>query len=550
MANPRPPSVLNAAQALLPGSARLRVETPDGVSFEHPLQAPCTIGRHPHCALLLDDREVSKEHARIEILGREFWVRDLQSSNGTFVNGQRTGAQQLRAGDRIRLGATTLTLLLPPSPSAPPRGITVLEADRVLSNVLASVRGVDADQFRPAEAIPSGEALRQDYEKLRVAFEFQRQIGGETSVEVVLDRLLDFAFDMLRADNGAVLVKRADGSLDVQVVRRRAGQTDDMAVSGLLLSRVLESREGFLTADAVMDQRFVASKSIVAHGIRSAMAVPLVAKGEVLGVIFLDTRERTGAFTDKDLRILAALGAQAAGVLESTELRRRLQAEERQRESLSRFLPPGLVDQVAKGEVTLPDTGEQRNVTVLFADIRGFTSLAETQAPHDVVRMLKGYFELMAEAVFDQRGIVDKFIGDAVMALWGAPEPLEDAPLRACRAAVEMQTKLAVFNLRRRAAGQPDIGVGIGINTGSAVVGLMGSIRRPEYTAIGDTVNVASRLCGLAKAGQVLISGATAQGVGRQLGVNALPDVQVKGRAQRVSVYEVSLGLLESTLVR
>ncbi len=195
---------------------------------------------------------------------------------------------------------------------------------------------------------------------------------------------------------------------------------------------------------------------------------------------------------------------------------------------------------MAKGEVKLADAGELREITVLFADIRGFTPLAETQPPAQIVRMLKQYFELMAETVFGHRGIVDKYIGDALMALWGAPEPLDDAPLRACRAALEMQAKLVLFNSGRATCGEPPIGVGIGINSGPAVVGLMGSSRRPEYTAIGDTVNVASRPCGLARAGQVLTSGSSAGFVGNALSTNRHSDAQVKGRAQRVSVFEVT----------
>jgi adenylate cyclase len=518
---------------------------PDGTSHEVMLEGSCSIGRNPTSDLQLSDPEVSKDHAVIEPTRQGFRIRDLDSSNGTFVNERRVQQRSLASGDEILVGSTRIRFRGDDSRLTGPSrgGVTVIDGEQVLSNVLASVRGEEAGQFLPAAEIFSAEALRYDYEKLRLALEFQRQVGGKTSVDEVLAGLLDFAFGTLRADNGAILVKGSSGRLDVQFVRRRTGQSGDLVVSATLLSQVMATREGFLTADAVMDQRFTASQSIVAHGIRAAMAVPLVAKGEVLGVIFLDTRERTGAFTENDLRILAALGAQAAVVLESADLQRRLHAEERQRENLARFLPPVLVDQVAKGEVKLADAGELREITVLFADIRGFTPLAETQPPAQIVRMLKEYFELMAETVFDHRGIVDKYIGDALMALWGAPEPLEDAPLRACRAALEMQAKLLLFNSGRATRGEPPIGVGIGINSGPAVVGLMGSSRRPEYTAIGDTVNVASRLCGLARPGQVLTSGSTASLVAGALPTKPHSDAQVKGRAQRVAVFEISTAL-------
>jgi adenylate cyclase len=533
---------------------RLWVQTEDGHSFEHPLAASCTIGRHPNNTLQLGDREMSKEHATIESSEGGYRVRDLGSSNGTFVNGQRVRESMLREGDEIRLGATRLIFRTKPMAgsvgrTAPPSfagglrrgGFTVLESSNLFSNVLASLPGEEGAEFRPAAAIQGVEALRADYEKLRAALEFHRQVGAESGPEGVLMKTLSTAFEMLKADNGAILLRDSQGNLSIEGVRRRQvkGVEDQVVVSATLIKRVIEGREGVLTADAIMDERFVASKSIVAQGIRSAMAVPLIAKNEVLGVLFLDTRERTGAFTDRDLRVATAIASQCASVLEAAELRRRLQSEERQRENLARFLPPVLVDRVTQGQLQLQDAGELRPVTVLFSDIRGFTSFAETSEPAEVVSMLKDYFELMADVVFNHRGIVDKFIGDAVMALWGAPEALDDAPLRACRAALEMQSKLAAFNAQRKGEGRLDIGVGVGINSGLAVVGLMGSSRRPEYTAIGDTVNVASRLCGLAEPGQVLVSGETARLVGSGLDFNPLPDAKVKGRQKRVTVFQV-----------
>ncbi len=529
----------------------------DGKEVVQPLGQRCTLGRHPANVLQLEDREVSKEHAVIEHTQGQFRIKDLQSSNGTFVNGRRISEFLLRDGDEIRLGATRLGFRVGggPVPAVRTSGFTVMGGGGVLSNVLASERADESADFKPEAAIRDGEALRRDYEKLRAALEFQRQVGVETELSAVLDKTLAAAFDMLKADNGAILLKGAEGGLHIEAVRRRTdGQNqDEVVVSATLLDRVMKSREGVLTADAIMDERFVSSRSIIAQGIRSAMAVPLITKGEVRGVIFLDTRERTGAFTDKDLRVLSAIGSQAASAIESAELHRRLAAEERERDNLARFLPPVLVDQVAKGELHLQDAGELRPVTVLFSDIRGFTSMSENNPPQQVVSMLKQYFELMADAVFYQRGIVDKFIGDAVMALWGAPEPLPDAPARACLAALEMQDRMRDFNAERVQSSLPPIGVGIGINTGLAVVGLMGSSRRPEYTAIGDTVNVASRLCGLAAAGEILISAETAHGAGGRIAAKPLPAAQVKGRTQRVSVFKLippDLYAAESTFVR
>jgi adenylate cyclase len=528
-----------------PASApRLLIDHPDGRRVEFTIDRTCTLGRHPANTIQLEDREVSKEHAVIELWEGAYRLRDLRSSNGTFVNGRRVPELRLRNGDEIRLGTTRLIFWLGAGQPVGARatGFTVAQGPGAAASVVASIPSDEAARrFKPEAAIQDVELLRSDYEKLRAAMEFQRQVGAETELSMILEKTLLASFEMLRADNGAILLKGADGALHIEAVRRRnpAQQAEEVVVSETLLDRVMAQREGLLTADAITDERFQASKSILAHGIRSAMAVPLISKGEVRGVLFLDTRERTGAFTDKDLRVLSAIGAQAAAALESAELRWRLQAEERKRSNLARFLPPVLVEQVARGELHLEDAGELRQVTVLFSDIRGFTSLAELSEPQEVVRMLKEYFELMAEVVFEHRGIVDKYIGDSVMALWGAPEPLEDGPARACHAALEMQVKLEEFNARRQREMRLPIAVGVGINTGLAVVGLMGSSRRPEYTAIGDTVNVASRLCGLAGAGEILVSAETARGAGQAVTTRSLPAAQVKGRAQRVPVFQV-----------
>jgi adenylate cyclase len=523
---------------------RLLLERADGQRLEFTLDKMCTIGRHPSNLVQLEDREVSKEHAVIDLAEGAYRLRDLGSSNGTFVNGRRVVELRLRNGDEIRVGTTRLVFWLGAGEPIPHRatGFTVAQqGPGAAASVVASVRSVEAPHFKPEAAIRDVDLLRSDYEKLRAAMEFQRQVGAETDLSQILEKTLAASFDMLRADNGAILLKGPDGALHIEAVRRRNpdASAEEVVVSETLLDRVMKKREGLLTADAIMDERFQSSKSILAQGIRSAMAVPLVSKGEVRGVLFLDTRERTGAFTDKDLGVLSAIGSQAAAALESAELRWRLQAEERKRSNLSRFLPPVLVEQVARGELQLEDAGELRQVTVLFSDIRGFTSLAELSEPQEVVRMLKEYFELMADIVFEHRGIVDKYIGDAVMALWGAPEPLEDGPARACRAALEMQAKLQEFNARRQREMRLPIAVGVGINTGLAVVGLMGSSRRPEYTAIGDTVNVASRLCGLAGPGEILVSAETARGAGDTVATRSLPAAQVKGRAQRVPVFQV-----------
>ena len=183
--------------------------------------------------------------------------------------------------------------------------------------------------------------------------------------------------------------------------------------------------------------------------------------------------------------------------------------------------------------------GTRRTITVLFADLRGFTTLSEANPPEMVVGLLNRFFTLMSEVIFRHGGTLDKYIGDGVLALFGAPYATERDAVKAVRAAIDMQRAVQQFNRELAAAGQADIGVGIGINTGSAIVGFIGSDTRLDYTAIGDTVNTAARLEQRAHAGQIIISEHTMQAVDASVNYIVLEAVQVKGRTAKLQIGEV-----------
>lgn len=179
----------------------------------------------------------------------------------------------------------------------------------------------------------------------------------------------------------------------------------------------------------------------------------------------------------------------------------------------------------------------RREATVLFADVRGFTSLSEALDPAEVLQLLNSYFTRMLEVVAEAEGYVNKFIGDAVMVVFNAPMDQPDHAARAVRCAVQMQLALAELNRSGRLL-RP-LAIGIGVNTGPLVAGNLGSERRAEYTVIGDTVNVASRLTGTAKAGDVVIGGSTAQQVEGTIPFEALPPLVVKGKSQPLAAFRL-----------
>ena len=526
---------------------RLTGRMPDGRVAEFALEPKTTLGRHPANTLRLADREVSKEHATIEKMGNHYLLRDLGSSNGTFVNGRRVRELRLRDGDEIALGNSRLIFHSGDGtqpPTAP--GVTVVANAQSIPAFLAQIDQVAQNEFRPADEISDVASLKQDYEKLRIAHEFQRQVGLERSIEKLGEKILKVAFQLLPADNGVLfLVDDATGQLQPQAKLHRNNKEQEVILSDTVLKRVSETRSGVLTADAIIDQRFSSSESIVAQGIRSAMAVPLLTSKdgtgqvEVGGLLFIDTRDRTNAFSEKDLKVLSGIAGQAAIALENAGLARKIETEAVARAELSRFLSPAVAEMVVKGQVELLRQGRLAEVSCLFADIRGFTTMAESDSPQETVAMLNDFFTACASVVFRHEGNLDKFIGDCVMAVWGPPSPHPDDAARVLRAALEMQQAVDLVNERREAAGKNRILVGIGVNTGQAVVGYMGSADRHEFTAIGDSVNTAARLCGLAKGGDVVATDATVRQAGGGFITEAMPLAQVKGKEKGVVIHRV-----------
>ncbi|HEY9599097.1 MAG TPA: adenylate/guanylate cyclase domain-containing protein, partial [Cyanophyceae cyanobacterium] len=214
--------------------------------------------------------------------------------------------------------------------------------------------------------------------------------------------------------------------------------------------------------------------------------------------------------------------------------------EKRLKSTMYRYMTQELAEQLlSSGDAKLG--GDRKDVSVLFSDIRGYTNLVESMEPEEVVSMLNEYFGLMAEPIFTHKGTLDKYIGDAIMAVFRSPAQLEDHGWRAVQTALEMRASLRDFNVHRLAQNKKPIRIGIGIHSGTAISGNIGHSRRMEFTVIGDDVNLASRLEGTTKlyGCDIAISGCTYQSCSDRLWVRELDSVRVKGKTQPVSIYEV-----------
>jgi adenylate cyclase len=308
-----------------------------------------------------------------------------------------------------------------------------------------------------------------------------------------------------------------------------------------IVERVLTTKGGLLTSDAQVDKELRRSETIVGARIRSALCVPLVVRDDVLGVIHLSSMSLAGAYEAKDLALLRAIAQPAALAVANARLRRKIEEEAATRAELSRFLSPALVEKAVRNELDLDTAGDKVQCTIMFSDIRGFTSISDGAAPEQVVSMLNEYFDAMVEVVFQYGGTLDKFIGDGMMAVWGTPVQAPDDAVRAVRAALDMRRALEeIVNAARVSRGEEPLVCGYGIATGRVVAGAMGARRRLDFTVIGDTVNLASRLCGQARGGQLLVDEHTERII-RAAGLSslALEPRQIKGFARPVPVFEV-----------
>lgn len=562
--------------------AKLVIIGPDGPQ-ERDLATVNSLGRHPNNSIQLLDRIVSKEHCFVELRGNRWVLRDLGSLNGTYINDQRVAGESfLSHGDQIALGNTRavfqdVAAVPPPSAAlsaqvplvtkpvgrnvppigAPPRAppppagpVVVAPTERPLQSVRNVTIGgaqmeshvrtkiaAEMQQFLPERSLQDVEVLRRDYEKLRICYELQRSIGAELDLDRLLEKILERSFDLLSADRGVILLFE-DGELKPRCSRAKRAGPEEFVASRAVVGQVVKEKVAVLSSDAKVDPRFSESKSIIMTGIRSSMAVPLLHKSELLGVMMVDS-QNPNAFGEKDLQLFTNIANQAALFIANAALAQHLEQEALARARFQRLLSPAIAELVVSGKLELKQGGEPRVTTMLFTDIRGFTSRSETMRAEDIVQMLNDYFERMVEIVFRFEGTLDKFVGDEIMALFGAPVSAPDDHVRAVKCALAMLEELRNFNRERESQGLPSFEIGVGINTGEVVAGYIGSSKAMQYTVIGAPVNLAARLCSAAKGMQILLSENTRSLVQDVSELEELEPISPKGIAQPVRVFQV-----------
>ena len=540
--------------------AVLKITDPGGRQWEHALstKSACTLGRAPENTCVLDDSQASRHHAHIVYRDGAFVLVDgalvggqiKRSANHVFVNGEQRTEHRLQQGDRVTIGASTVEFDL--GPAAPPDQALGYDEDPLgHTQLLVSAKEVlrSAVEAAPQPGVPADDlaTLRRKADILAVLYEMSTTLSSVFTLDLIFEKAADILLRATPADRVLLLVRPggeavdADLSVAAMKVRRPelATKASQATIGRTITRKVMRERAALLSQDAAADAT-LASESIVLQGIRSTICAPLVADSTVHGVLYADRLDPLAWFTRDDLQLVTAVAAQTAVAVESARAHERLAREEVARASYGRFMPDYVVKQIMQDPASIRLGGVSQTVTVLFADIRGFTRLSERASAETIVRLLNLYFTTMSEIILKHGGTVDKFIGDGLMALFGAPQATPDDAAGAISASIEMQAAMKRISAELSDTGLGEVSIGIGLHTGEATVGYIGSERRSEYTAIGDTVNVSSRLESHAKAGEILISEETRNAAGKLPYVFAPRElIRVKNREKPVKFFEV-----------
>ncbi len=502
--------------------------------------------------IVLDDAQVSREHAQIRRVRDSYLIVDLNSANGTYIDGKRVKERALASGDTITISRYTLQLKEQEAQvsikydlNQPVGGTVVLKKP---GDVSAEIPKIDRSSISTSAADQQSvinyiEVLTKKAETLSRIYELNRMLGSDFDQDAIFKKVSEMVFRLTHAERFFVLLKDEAGELKTVAAEFRnasaAQSGEEITLSKTVVDRVLEERVSLLSFDTASDERFVKAQSIILQNIRSVMCAPLLGKTDVLGAIYVDSREATKILREDDLELLNAVAAETSIAIDNAISHKLLVREELARAKYRRFMPPHVVDEILANPNTLNLGGTNSMLTLLFSDIRNFTSMSESLSPETVVKILNEYFSVMTPIVFDNQGILDKYMGDGMMALFGVPYQSENAAADAVAAAIAMQRKMGAVNEGLRAMGLSEIAIGIGINTGMVTVGYIGSEERTDYTAIGDAVNLAARLEKQAQAGQIIISRSTYEALGDRYPVRQCDEIMVKGKREPVQIYEV-----------
>ncbi|MDJ0621174.1 MAG: adenylate/guanylate cyclase domain-containing protein [Calothrix sp. MO_192.B10] len=511
-----------------------------------------TIGRLPECDLSLPFAGVSRCHARLVNISEGVWtIEDLGSKNGTQVNDRLINyPQELQHGDILWLGDAKLVVQLK-LPELPWEGKQ--EENNGQKTILRNVKQLQQQwiEVDPQE----GNSSNRDViiARLKDLVDIAKNLSGATSIEEIFFQVETVVFRYLNGIERLALLIDISGNGNLEVVNSAAktlSQQQYLAddsdwISRTICQRVFKEKVAIQTADAQNDERFAGEQSILFKGIRSAMAVPLWDENKVVGVLYADARLFASHWVvegKEELSFFSTLANLVASSVQRWMLAEKLKTEELIRHRLERYHSPAVVQQLIAVGSKLPDgrlPPQEKEISILFADIVGFTAISERFTPSQIAELLNNLFEEMLQEIFTYGGTLDKYIGDCIMAFFGAPEPQADHAERAVNAAKGMLSRLQTLN--HNGFWQEPLQLRIAINSGKAVVGDVGSSQRVDYTALGATINLASRMEGICPPSECVIGEDTYRLLSQPDDFQEMGYYRFKGINRPVCVYRTHL---------
>jgi adenylate cyclase len=373
-------------------------------------------------------------------------------------------------------------------------------------------------------------------------YELARDLSSSLELNVVLRKVMDRVITLMKASRGfIVLVDPRDGTLSVQESSGEADpeKTRQFLGSRTVIEHVVTSGDAVVSTDASLDDRFKGQQSVIMQNLRSIIAVPLMTKGMVIGAVYVDSPFRAAIFEEKDKEFLQAIADLAAIAIDNA---RQYERSDFMRRLFEAHVNKQVTDYVLarSGRTIKFLDGERRMVTMLNSDIAGFSALSQRMDPQELLRFLNEYFARMIHVVLTHGGNIDKFQGDGMLVVFGAPNPMEDHALQALKAAHEMIREIDRFNRDLVAANLPPISVGIGLDTGDVIAGHVGSRDRMEFTLIGVPVNNSAFLSKVRPA-RVLMSEATRAFLPSEFSVADYEPMHLKGALRPQPIFELNV---------
>ena len=487
------------------------------------------VGRLPACDVVLSDMSVSRRHAMLRIEEGRCYVQDVGSRLGTAVNGRRLLATEdptaAGPGDVLKFGDVIVHIE------------QRVDANDLLSEGHALIDG-PGSVYKSIDAASATTQLAAGH-LVRLIAELGRTLVSSRPLPDILRKVVDLAFGAVPAERAFLLLRESeDAAVEARLLLHRDGTVPtNPTLSRAVVRRVLRERVAILAADATLDPALSARDSIQQFSIRSFICAPLWSGDTVIGVLYLDSPRRS-QFSVDHLETISALANAAAVAIEQSKLASQLLEERQRSERLQRYHSPAVVSRIMNQGADTGPTTRERDVTVMFCDLVGFTALCEPLAPMAAAGLLNSFLTHMTGVVFEHEGTLDKYLGDALLAVFGAPFDQPDHPLKAIEAALRMREGLVHLNAGR--ADAEKLEMRIAINTGVALTGDIGSPRRREFTVVGDVVNVAARIQSeIAAPGEIVITGSTYERVKGSVQARRLPSKVLRGRANASEFYAV-----------